>query len=203
MIDYQPSIKRVISYSNDPNELIRLAHLFIRMPLKSDRILKILAVIKSLKQFNQENRSTISYEIEQASNYLLNNKNQIDNARSSRWFREMGNLNVRQKLVELKFDRFKVEFNSTPIDSVVIANYIKSLLREMKDGLIPESIQLLLIDLFDDDITDNTIQMTFILLSFCRSRFQILKSILNVCKKILTDCTIDPITPYDLAHYSN
>jgi hypothetical protein len=76
-------------------------------------------------------------------NYLTDIKDSLDLENSQRWFREPGSLQKRKVLIQSGFN----EFPNDQLDSVLVANYIKHLIKNIRFGLIPECIQLMMMEL--------------------------------------------------------
>lgn len=84
-------------------------------------------------------------EIRKAVDYLLIYGDRLEVMQSSRWFRENGNLCKRKTMINHGFDAI----HNSDLDPVTATNFIKEKVREIEGGLIPESIQWLMMSLLD------------------------------------------------------
>ena len=138
----------------DPNtldqDILNLMRAFIDLPMSEHRVQLVKAVFKPTDPTYLFN---LCPEIKQSSEYLLNLEDETDLQKSSRWFREQGSMQDRKQLIEKGFLRYH-KF-STSISSVTVANYIKTLLRDIPGGLIPSACQELLIDLLKEKESNN------------------------------------------------
>ena len=164
------------------------------------------AVSAQAKELNVPQLLRIAQEIELCSNYLCALKDKADVAKSSRWFREPGSLIERKKLIASGFASYMQ--SKSAINSVTVANYIKSLLREIPGGLVSSSSQELLIEILRgknsiimiNKAIDTLDQITVrAILGVAPIVMDIIKNIVRLCAMILTDGTIDPIEPQALA----
>ena len=137
-------------------------------------------------------------------NHLLQVTDKKDLSTSSRWFREMGDKKKRAILLAVGFREFLKEEGQ--IDSVVLANYIKTLVRNVQFGLIPANIENIILQLIGpkDEIekrspSSEEIDCVYALLSISKDRLDIIKSVMRVGKKILEESTAAPILPKSLA----
>jgi len=103
------------------------------------------------------------------------------------------------------------------VDCVVVASHIKSLIKTIPGGLIPYSIQLALMNITERITEQNEknnkkglfisnyeqeksdIETIRLLLKLSPGRFKLLQMIIKVAQRILSDCTIDPMTAASLA----
>jgi len=103
------------------------------------------------------------------------------------------------------------------VDCIVVASHIKSLIKTIPGGLIPYSIQIALMNIIER-ITDQNdknkkgyiysnlcdqeksdVETIRLLLKLSPGRFKLLKMIIKVAQRILSDCIIDPMTAAALA----
>lgn len=137
-------------------------------------------------------------------NQLLQVTDKKDLLKSSRWFREMGDQKKRAILLAVGFREFIKEQGQ--IDSVVLANYIKTLVRKVPFGLIPEHVQNILLQLIGpkNEIekkspSSEEIDCVYALLSISKDRLDLFKSVTKVASKILKESTSVLISPTSLA----
>ena len=135
---------------------------------------------------------------------LMHVTDKKDLLKSSRWFREMGDQKKRAILLEVGFKEFIKE--EEQIDSVVLANYIKTLIRKVQFGLIPEPIQNILLKLIGPkhniekrEISFEEADCVYALLSISKDRLDLIKYIIKVATLIFTESTADVISPISLA----
>ena len=170
------------------------------------RMYLVQAVAVEAEQTNVPQLLTISQEVELCSNYLCQLQDKVDLSKSSRWFREMGSMGDRKKLIAKGFIAYQQSANA--INSVTVANYIKALLRDIPGGLIPSATQKLLIEILRDknsiiainQAIDKQDQMAVrAILGLVPARHEMIKNILRLCDLIFKMGTIDPIEPEALA----
>ena len=166
----------------------------------------VQAVFRKCQPINVPQLFKISQEVELCSNYLYNLQDKVDVSKSSRWFREPGNMSDRKKLIEKGFTRYQ-QFTS-PVNSVTVANYIKTMLREIPGGLVPASCQELLIDILSGKdgkimikkaVDDHERDAVRAILGIVPIRHEIIKNVVRLCDLILKKGVIDPIGPEALA----
>lgn len=140
-----------------------------------------------------------SKNIIQTCKILLDVQLQSDLLSSARWFRERGDQKAQQELRQ--FGPVEYVEKHPKIDSVLMANYIKKLLKTIKLGLIPECIQVILNWLLQERavIPHLHIQCAQALLAISKERFEVLKQICIVGNKILKDSKKEKIVAPALA----
>jgi hypothetical protein len=139
-------------------------------------------------------------EIQKATRVLL----QADGIeKSSKWFREQGNMTLRKEWIELGVDQFLQKHGS--VDPITLANYIKWIIREECKGVIFESVQSLLLFVFEygNELTENQVDLIRTLLRISQERFVILDSVSRIAHRILREQQADPLTPHGLARVIN
>jgi hypothetical protein len=130
---------------------------------------------------------------------LLDVSLESDILSSARWFRERGDQQAQQELRKNGISEYIK--SGQKLDSVLIANYIKKLLKTINLGLIPECIQIILNWLLQDRtvIPQLHIQCVKALLAISNERFEVLKHICLVGVKILVGSKKEKITAPALA----
>ena len=145
----------------------------------------------------------LSREVELCCNYLCLVENETDTTKCSRWFREQGSMEERKKLIDMGITRYLQ--TTKVVNSVTIANYIKSLLREIPGGLISSNMQELLTDLLRKqdgrlyllDIDGLEIEAARAILA--QIPFGIMSNLLKLCSFIFEKGKVDPLSPQALA----
>lgn len=97
-------------------------------------------------QCSNDSLGVLKTEINKASNYLLSVPDAKEIEKSSRWFRENGNVDKRKLMLEKGFDSVPLK----ELDCVTVTNFIKAGIRSVPNGLIQDSVQALLISLLHD-----------------------------------------------------
>jgi hypothetical protein len=123
--------------------------------------------------------------------------------KSSKWFREQGNMILRKEMIEYGIDEFLQKHKS--VDPITLANYIKWIIREECRGIIFESVQSLLLFVFEygTDLTENQVDLVRTLLRISPERFVILDCVSRIAHRILREQQADTLTPHGLARVIN
>ncbi|KAJ3372579.1 hypothetical protein HDU91_002539 [Kappamyces sp. JEL0680] len=180
------------------SSIARLSQVFSRLILPTDMVAALKFIFMRTHTF-KSSLMEIQPSLSKAFTLLLQVKDPSDIAASSRWFREVGDQKKRAILLKVGIKEYHKAHGS--IESVLLANYIKTLVRSIQYGLIPDSIQSLLIWLVGEReaLTKNEIDAVVAVLSLSKDRWDILHGLTQVCGRILREGTKDPITPTALA----
>ena len=191
----------------------RISSLLCRVTLSS----AMVDIVKLVFMKSHTYRSSlldIHKNVVRSCEQLLQVTDMKDLMKSSRWFREMGDQKKRTILLTVGFREFIKE--EGVVDSVLLANYIKTLVRKVQFGLIPEPIQNLLLYLLgggaasretaatpkaqaEETVTKQVADCVYAVLSISKDRLDLVKSIIKVAQRIFKESTTDVISPSSLA----
>lgn len=136
----------------------------------------------------------VVHEVILACDILNSVTDKRDLATSSRWMREMGDMKKRKMMLQVGPEEFQKTEGTA--DSVVVANYVKQVVRGIELGLIPEPIQKILNWLLSGgtEIDQRNIECVSALIRISSDRFEILKALIGVVTKIFlnSEQSIDP-----------
>lgn len=125
-----------------------------------------------------------------------------DLAASSRWFRMSTSKTQADAIVRMGFKQYRKDNNQ--VDSVLVGSYIKKLLTNVTDGLVPNCIRFLLIELLEnytdqEDCPQEVTAAVYGLLSLNKHRLQVMRLIGELAERVFKHGLVDPIKPIGLA----
>jgi hypothetical protein len=140
---------------NLPKSILAVCRAFSTVEM-SETLTNSLKVVFMKAQESQGKLYKIELEIHLVCEFLVSRNDDVDVERSSRWFREVGSLAERKVLLQKGFGKYQKEKENEKapqdrfISSVLAANYLKAILRDIPGGLIPEYLQRMLVDLIKE-----------------------------------------------------
>lgn len=172
--------------------LLRLCHKFVLIPLSNKSTLSLKQVFARLEVYESDSFIQIHKEATLACEYLTT----LPRAQA-RWFRETGRRESIKELQSLGIEQYLVE-NGDQINPIVIANYLKIIIRKTEAGLIPEPVQSVFNDLIHAEMSVEKVECVRCLLSIGKERSDLIQKLTSICARILNESE-DSINPEALA----